>query len=363
MEFSQDLNFIFGDNAQGKTNLIESIYIICIAKSFRTRDDSEMVPFGQDGYFITATFITNGGVTTRVGVSYHVSEGKKVKIDGKRLDRYSKLIGRFPVVALSSNDFTITDGPPADRRKYFNIIMSQCSRRYLECLREYENSLRQRNKVLSMIASGQKMSQAELQIWNDQLVKCAQPVMAYRARFIKELSPLLDQYYKMISDSGNKFKIEYRPNVKFSTDETIAAHLEFQLQHAARREKKRGLTLVGPHRDEFKLRIGDRDVRKYGSRGERKSALISIKAAETVILKEKTGTEPILLLDDLYAELDKSRGRSVLDVFKSRGQTFVTGTSLDYEGIKEMHETMAHGQFYQLHKGRLERAINGRQKH
>lgn len=355
VEFSKDINFIFGDNAQGKTNLIESIYIICIAKSFRTRDDSELVPFGKDMYLLSASFMTDSQTVTRVGVTFQLSQGKQVKIDGKRLDRYSKLIGRFPIVVLSSDDFLITDGPPAERRKYFNIVISQCSGSYLECLKEYEKSLRQRNKILSLIASGQRFSQTELEIWDSQLIKSAEPVMVYRSNFIRELCTYLVKYYKIISDSDKDFKIEYRPNVKFTNRDDLFSNFSRQLQRVSVKERKRGITLVGPHRDEFVLKLGNRDIRKYGSRGERKSALVSLKAAETDILKEKTAIEPILLLDDLYAELDKIRGRSVLDVFKSGGQTFITGTSLDYEGIKKMRETMTHGQFFNLHNGQLTR--------
>jgi DNA replication and repair protein RecF len=329
-------NFLFGDNAQGKTNIIEVIYILCLAKSFRVRDDAELIPFGEESYSIDGLFCGDYGIEQRVGVSYSVEQGKRIHVDGKRVNQFSQLVGQFPVVVLSSDDFSITNGPPSQRRRFFNILFSQSSTRYLEDLKEYEKILRQRNVVLLKIANGSKSAVDLLDVWDQQLVAKGSALMKFRKKTVAELNEQLPGFYQTISRTEEKLEIDYQPNIKCGSENEIQDSFFRTLKSLSWKERKRGTSLAGPHRDEYAFKISEREVRKFGSRGEHKSTLVSLKAAEAEFLKKKTGTNPILLLDDLYSELDKSRGDNVLNLFSNENQIFVTGTSFDYEAVKTL---------------------------
>ena len=333
LEFSKEINFIFGHNAQGKTNLIETIYILCLAKSFRSRDDSELVPFRSDFYSFDGYFIDEPSITSKVAVYYSLTQGKKIKLDWKKINQYSTLVGRFPIVISSSEDYIITTGPPAQRRKFFNILLSQSSSRYLDDLKKYERILKQKNKILNYPGDKRHIKE-QVDIWNAQLVQTGTNLMLGRAKMVEEINGYLTEYYKIITGSEHALKITYQPCVPITKVQNIPEAFTALLSKAYYKEIKRGLSLIGPHRDEYIISIAGNELRKYGSRGEHKSALVSLKAAEAVFLKNKTRTFPILLLDDLFSELDIERGERVMDLFTKSFQTFITGTSLDFEAVK-----------------------------
>lgn len=329
LTFSPTVNFLFGDNAQGKTNLVEAIYLLCLAKSFRTREDAELVPFGGKDFFIEGQFHFDGSLNRRVAVMYSESGGKQISIDDKRLHRFSGLIGEFPVICLWAGDHEITGGAPQQRRRFFNILLSQSSRRFLDDLKQYEKILRQRNSVLTGPAAAH--ADAQLNVWNEQLTVFGARLMRARRELVDELNKHLSDHYRTITRNRWSLRIDYHPNVAFQ--EPIETAFERQLRQWAAREKRQGITLVGPHRDEFKFLIGDNELRLYGSRGEHKSALVSLKAAEAAVLKKRTEITPIILLDDLFAELDRDRSANVLSLFEEDSQVFITGTTMDLTGV------------------------------
>ncbi|MBN1466367.1 DNA replication/repair protein RecF [candidate division KSB1 bacterium] len=326
-------NYIFGDNAQGKTNLIEAIYLLCLAKSFRTREDSDLVPFSDESYFIEGDFLSDEQIPHHVGIMFDVQQGKQIKVDGKKLGQFSKLVGLFPVIVLSVNDYEITSGPPAQRRRFFNVLLSQSSRRYLDDLKQYDQVLKQRNTILAGAANDSMLG-----VWDDQLVQSGVRLMMARSNMVEELNHYLADFYAAITGARWTFRIAYSPNVGFRSPDEAEGHFKAGMRRASLKEKRQGRTLVGPHRDEFLFYISDNELRKFGSRGEHKSALVSLKAAEARVLYKRTENHPMLLLDDLYAELDKQRSQRVLDLFDPASQIFVTGTSLD----AEMIESSAH---------------------
>ena len=349
VQFSSTANFIFGDNAQGKTNIIEAIYILCLAKSFRTHNDTELVPFEKEGYAIEGAFQDESDISYKIQVGYAAEPGKKIKIDGKPVSRYSSMIGRFPIVALTSEDQVITTGAPAQRRKFFNILLSQCSARYLADLKSFERILKQRNELLNRPAAGQD-TRSQLEIWNEQFVTAGCNLMRARDQMVREMNGFIYECYQTLTRSNHTFHVTYQPNVSGSL-ETMQDEFKKQLHKAYPAEKRRGMSLVGPHRDEFLITVNDRELRRYGSRGEHKSALVSLKAAESALLSDKAGTKPILLLDDLYSELDINRGKSVMDLFSTSSQTFITGTSMDYQAIKNMGIQVPDHRLYFVEKG------------
>ncbi len=354
--FSPHKNFIFGDNAQGKTNLIEAIYLLCLAKSFRTRDDIDLAPFSQDGYLIEGGFVSDEQISHHVGIMCDAGQGKQIKVDGKKLNQFSKLVGQFPIIVLSVDDYEITSGPPAQRRRFFNVLLSQSSKRYLDDLKQYDKVLKQRNTVLSDMASGKRQAEAMLDIWNNQLAALGSRLMRSRAVMVDELNHYLTEFYSVITEKKWTFRAAYNPNVTFHHADEIESDFETALKRAARKEKMFGKTLVGPHRDEFLFFISDNELRKFGSRGEHKSALVSLKAAEAQVLYKRTENYPILLLDDLFAELDRDRSTRVLELFDPASQIFITGTSLDYAGLKESSEKMTDQFTFLVKNGHISRA-------
>ncbi|HPG39110.1 MAG TPA: DNA replication/repair protein RecF [bacterium] len=336
LDFTQDINLIFGDNAQGKTNLIETIYILCLAKSFRTHDEAELAPFDGDTYSFDGVFMNDADITNRVAVYYTRSLGKKIKVDGKLVTQFSKLVGKFPIVILSAEDHVITSGPPAQRRKFFNIMLSQSSALYLDELKKYERILKQKNKFLLSLPKDPAALRDQLEIWNCQLINTGVNIMQARMHMIEEINSYLAASYKTITAADFTLQVHYQPSVPVKTGQNLAATFTTMVKAAMNNEIRRGAALVGPHRDEFVFTISGNDLRKYGSRGEHKSALVSLKAAETVFLKKKTQTDPILLFDDLFAELDIERSARVMELFAKAGQTIITGTSLDMTTIKNI---------------------------
>ncbi len=335
LQVHRDCNFIFGDNAQGKTNLIEAVYVLCLAKSFRTREDAELVPFDAEDFLIDGDFESESGIEHHVGVYYHPAQGKQIKLNSKRLGQFSALIGKFPIVVLSANDYAITTGPPAERRRFFNVLLAQGSHRYLDALKKYEKILKQRNAILSNIAAGQTAAASQLELWNQQFIEIGAVLIRARQTLVKDLTPIVEEKYQALINDKKSFSIGYRPNVEFPDADSIKDAFAAALQKNAGRERRQGTSLVGPHRDDFRFNIAGYDLRKFGSRGEHKSALVGLKAAEAVILKDQTDTAPILLLDDLYAELDKERCRHVLELFDADCQLFITGTSLDHAALQQ----------------------------
>ncbi len=330
-DFQQPTLFIFGDNAQGKTNLLESIYFICLTKSFRTHEEAECLTLGSDHFCLQAVLVDDRRVEHHVQVQYDRNSGKKIMMNGKPVYQYSSFIGQFPIVKLSREDHEITSGPPQQRRRYFNILLSQLSVTWLAELGEYERVLKQRNRVLQQLSHGRSENGNDLDVWNEQLLVKAERVFEMRCRAAAELNPLLAAFYKEFSPEATPLQIRYAPHAAPVEGESFRSTFRHRLQRCQQQERRQGISLIGPHRDEFLFFIGDRELRRFGSRGEHKSALISLKAAEVVLLREKLNKLPIILLDDLYAELDLQRGVNALHYYSRDLQRFITGTSFDYQ--------------------------------
>lgn len=354
VEFAPFRNYIFGDNAQGKTNLIEAIYILCLAKSFRTREDADLVPFSENGYFIEGRFLSEKAISHHVGIVLDNQQGKYIKVNGKKLTQFSKLVGLFPIIVLSVDDHEITSGPPAQRRRFFNILLSQCSSRYLDDLKQYEKVLKQRNVILQENSINKNERNRLLDVWNSQLILFGTQLMKARAALVDELNSYLTEYYSILTNSKWTFRAAYKPNVRFQNDD-MHARFESALMSLRHKEQQQAKTLVGPHRDEFAFYISDNDLRKFGSRGEHKSALVSLKAAEAQVLFKKTECHPILLLDDLFAELDHDRSTKVLELFDPSSQVFITGTSLDYAALHST-ENLTNQSIFMMRNGSINRA-------
>jgi DNA replication and repair protein RecF len=324
-------NYIFGDNAQGKTNLLECIYLLCLTKSFRTHEEAELVASDQSGFHLAAVITDESHVDHHIHMTYGTGEGKKLQLDSKPVQAFSMLVGQFPVVKLSTEDHEITAGPPQQRRRFFNILLSQLSSRYLSDLKEYDHIVKQRNRVLEMAAKGHVEHRHDLEAWNDQLVHKAEALSLARQNLVEELNEVLQVLYKHLVGASATLRVVYRPHVALNQESSYADTFYALLKKLHGRELGQAQTLAGPHRDDFQFLIADRDVRRYASRGEHKSVLISLKGAEVALLRKKLDKAPLVLLDDLFAELDVQRIQAVLQMSLQQGQRFITGTSFDHQ--------------------------------
>ncbi len=360
LEFYARKNYLFGENAQGKTNLLEAIYLLCLCKSFRTSNDAELIPLGKDHFNLTGRFADKIGIDHEIVLRYHVASGKQVILDGKPVHHLSSLVGQFPVVVLSAADYDITHGSPQQRRRFFNILASQCSSRFLNDLKEYEKVIKQRNRILWLTQNGRINSGDELEAWNEQLILKGCALMEFRSKLVSEMAAVLLHHYRSISgDATEPFTITYEPNVDAAPGTDPRDRFVEKLRKMKGLEIARGVSMVGPHRDEFKLCVGERTLRQFGSRGEHKSALISIKAAELFLLKSYLNTTPMLLLDDLYAELDQERGEKVIELFSDGGQCIISGTSADFSSLQHSLHRQKEEYLFFVREGRIERGENG----
>jgi len=329
LSFHPQTNFIFGANAQGKTNLLESIYFVCLTKSFRTHEERDCLTKNHDQFILQAVFEDERRVEQQLQIQYIRDSGKKILLNNKPVYSTSTLIGQFPVVKLSREDQEITAGSPQHRRRFCNILLSQVAAAYLQTLKEYERVLLQRNRILQNFFRGRGEDQSACDLWTEQLVHKAQKLFEMRRQLVEDLNPLLAECYRRFN-KGEPLQICYQPNVGETAGQSFATVFWQRLRACRQQEQKQGTTLLGPHRDEFVFFIAKKELRKFGSRGEHKSALISLKAAEVALIRNRLDTWPIILLDDLYAELDLERAQGALNHYPKELQRFVTGTSFDY---------------------------------
>lgn len=326
--FGSHKNFLIGRNAQGKTNILEAIYILCLSKSFRTSFDKEGIRFSQDHYILKGKFESDGGNSNEVGICYSLQRGKEIIINHKAKSKASDLIGNFPVVLSSPDEDAITSGPPIYRRKFIDILLCQLNKNYLFNLLNYNRILQQRNRLLLNCKMLGDFNPSIIEPWNQNLIEAGSRIIGYRYHFCSHFSYKLNQIYSELSGQEEELTFEYCPNILIESDKEIDSIYIQKLMEVRNQEVSRGVSLVGPHRDDFEIKINGKQIRKYGSRGQHKTVAISLALAQFQIIKEQLSETPIMLLDDLYSEIDESRRTKILDILTTVKQVFITATLL-----------------------------------
>lgn len=346
LRLSESCNFFVGDNAQGKSNLLEAVHMLGLTRGFRASNDRELVRLGSAGFEISGEFADELHVRHLTTICFDHERGKEISLDRKRVATAS-WVGKFPMVLFSPECHKITSGPPAERRRFVDILLCQSSPAYLADLMEYNRVLRQRNALLAQVEAG---AASNLMAWSQALALYGCRLTSARLKFVQEYEQILLQSYQHISGSSLPFVLTYR--TQFQSEE-ITTERFLQVLHSLRaQEERRKRTQAGPHFDEFVFEIDGKDLRKYGSRGEQKSALVALKLAEATYLHARTGTTPIILLDDLASELDGMRLRSTRDFFHGKGQLFITSTSDISEDFTPPFQS------YRVVAGALETKVN-----
>jgi len=329
--FGGGINAVLGENGQGKTNLLEAISYLCLTKSFFGSADGVVLQVGETEFEITGELETDTGSHYHVAVRYeHAESAKDFRINRSPVERFSEVVGQFPVVVLSPESGAITAGGPADRRRFLDFVISQASKVYLEDLLEYRRVLRQRNKLLFDAKVSRSDYSELLEPWDFELIDRGSKITHRRGEFLRELHPVVCESYSRIAGAAEEPMIEYQPSVVYDREATegeIRSIFAAELRRKAGEEKRLGITLVGPHRDELGLAINNLGVRSHASQGQHKTFLIALKIAEFLYLQGKRSERPVLLLDDVFTELDGKRAERLLSLTESMGQVFITATS------------------------------------
>jgi len=331
VQLSSGLNFFYGDNAQGKTNLLESVYVAAYGKSFRTNTLTDLIHTGAEHGLVELDYIKlNSQGSVRAVVS---SNGQRsLFVNGQPMPKRVDYIGQIHVVLFSPEDLKLIKEGPSERRLFVDRELSHLNRVYLNHLMKYHKVLKQRNLVLKQGHQRNRL-EAYLEIWDQQLAYYGARMIVKRLNFIQRLNTLARLMHKRITDGRETLEIKYESSLNLNGTDVneIEEQLINLLHQKIDLDQKRGYTSVGPHRDDFCVWIDQIDARRYGSQGQQRTAALSIKLSELEIVKEEIGEYPILLLDDVMSELDPNRQHFLLDAIKNI-QSILTLT--DLKGMK-----------------------------
>lgn len=334
LDFEKGLNFLHGPNGSGKTSVLEAVSYLAVARSLRGAADSEVVGWGSSGFGVGGE-IVDGAATTRIVLRFTRGGRKEVTVDGEPLGRLAELVGHLRAAWFSPEDTWITKGGPEARRRLLDMTLCQTDGSYLAALSNYRRALRQRNEALLSWTPDEE-SDRLVEAWTEKLVEYGGCVMAARARLVPELESAVARVHEDVSGE-EALSLGYRSSVALGDavpegdsdggDREADARERFSsaLAQCAEDERRRGFTLVGPHRDDIEVRLGGRQLRSFGSQGQHRTAAIALKLGQAAVLdREECGV--VVLLDDVLSELDARRGSALIEHVCSHGQALVTST-------------------------------------
>ena len=325
LSFDKGTNIFYGDNAQGKTNILESVYLCGTSKSHKGSKDREIIRFEQDEAHIRM-MVGKDSMSYKIDMHLRKNKAKGVAINGLPIKKARELLGVVNLVFFSPEDLNIIKNGPAERRRFIDLELCQLDKVYLHFLTHYNKCLAQRNALLKGTDLS-KDAQAMLDVWDAQLIQHGKKIIQLRETFVGEIAPVIAQIYHSLTGGREQLAVSYEPNVSADRFEEI-------LFLNRERELRQKTTLTGPHRDDIRFRVQNiatgqtTDIRTFGSQGQQRSAALALKLAEIEIVKRKVNDTPVLLLDDVLSELDSSRQNYLLDSIHDI-QTFITCTGLE----------------------------------
>lgn len=319
ISFDRGTNILYGDNAQGKTNILEAIYVAATTKSHKGSKDRDIIHFGREEAHIR-TYLEKEGSEIRVDMHLRRNKSKGIAIDGQKIKKAAELLGLCNVVFFSPEDLNIIKNGPAERRRFVDMELCQIDSFYLYNLNHYNKIVNQRNILLKDMYFNPDLKDT-LNIWDSQLVSFGSKLIERRKLFVDQLNEIIYDIHKKLSGDKEEIKILYEPNVEIEG-------FEQNLRINQDRDIKTKITSVGPHRDDFSFHVGGVDIRRFGSQGQQRTAALSLKLSEIELVKKITKDTPILLLDDVLSELDSSRQNYLLNYIGDI-QTIITCTGLE----------------------------------
>ncbi|KIL39632.1 recombinase RecF [Gordoniibacillus kamchatkensis] len=345
-----NVNIFVGPNAQGKTNLLEAIFVLALTKSHRTHQDKELLDWNGGETVLHAELERRYGTCT-LDLSLS-AKGKKAKINGLEQKKLSNFIGTMNVVMFAPEDLEIVKGNPGVRRRFLDMEIGQVHPGYLYELSQYQKILQQRNNLLKQIPGRGGVDLDMLGVWNEQLAQHGVKIMKKRQSFIKKLQTWAEHIHAGITAGGETLRIDYAPSLPLSDEPEEAVLFDqfmIKLSQVKDQELRRGMTLVGPHRDDLLFYINGKEAHVYGSQGQQRTTALSLKLAEIELIREEVGEYPLLLLDDVLSELDEHRQTQLIQTFQSKVQTFITTT-----GIESVHLDRLEGaSVFQVRQGHV----------
>lgn len=348
IKFNNQVNVIIGENAQGKTNLLEALYILAFTKSYRTTNDRELIKWDAEFAKVTGV-LHKKNQSLPLEIIFH-KQGKKAKVNYLEQRKLSDYIGALNLVMFAPEDLTLVKGSPQNRRRYIDMEIGQIQPMYVYHLGEYQKVLKQRNHLLKQLQVQKSPDLTLLEVVTEQLISHAAEVLLGRFNFLKLLRSWAIPIHYKISRELENLRIEYEPSLKLreeSTLEEIKVNLITQFKKVEKNEIFRGTTLVGPHRDDLLFYINDKEVKVYGSQGQQRTTALALKLAEIDLIYNEIGSYPILLLDDVLSELDDYRQSHLLSAIEGKVQTFVSTTNI--AGIN--HETIEKATLFEVVEG------------
>ncbi|WP_127849664.1 DNA replication/repair protein RecF [Lacticaseibacillus hulanensis] len=338
-DFSPQINVLIGSNAQGKTNLLESVYVLALTRSHRSNNDRDLINFGADFARIDGRVSRKRGNTDlRLVIS---PQGKRAKVNNLDAPKLSAYMGKLNVILFAPEDLNLVKGSPTLRRRFIDMEFGQMSPAYLANLSLYKKALKQRNAYLKQLKFHQAKSQTFLDVLTDQVAHYGGLVVAARAKLLQDMGKFAQVIHSDITRGGEQLQLHYVSQVK---DEAVVdadmatARLQDLYAKNRKRELEQGTSLIGPHRDDVQFIVNDRDVATFGSQGQQRTTALAVKLAEIDLMKQETGEYPVLLLDDVLSELDDDRQTHLMKAIEDKVQTFLTTTSLDGIAREIIHD-------------------------
>lgn len=319
ISFDKGTNILYGDNAQGKTNILEAIYVSATTKSHKGSKDKEIINFDKEEAHIR-TYLEKENVETRVDMHLRKNKSKGIAIDGQKIKKAADLMGLLNVVFFSPEDLSIIKDGPAERRRFADMELCQLDSFYLYNLNHYNKIIGQRNKLLKDMYFQPELKET-LNIWDSQLVSFGSKIIERREQFVKQLGDIIFDIHKKLSGGKEELVIAYEPDVSIED-------FEKQMKYNQYKDIRLKQTTTGPHRDDFSFVVNGVDIRKYGSQGQQRTAALSLKLSEIELVKKISKDTPVLLLDDVLSELDSNRQNYLLNSIGNI-QTIISCTGLD----------------------------------
>lgn len=326
LNFNNNLNIFIGNNGQGKTNLLEAIYLTNLTNSFRTSKLVNLIKFGHDSFFVK-TKLKKNDFSYTIEISYD-KKGKKCLINNNKNTKFHDIIGALNAVLFEVDDVNLLRGNPKARRRLLDIELSKLSIHYLKQLSDYQLLLKERNSLLKDI----NIDSIMFATLNEKLAVCNKAVYQSRLLFLDELTPIIKDKYELISNSKIDFEFKYQSNIYKDSLDVLD-----NLNNSLNKDLKFGSTSIGIHRDDFSVYINQQDIGEFGSQGENRTFVLALKLAIVEYIYLKTNEYPILLLDDVSSELDNQREGNLLKYLNTQVQTFITTTDIDNIDLSNMY--------------------------
>ncbi len=330
VDFVAPKTILLGNNAQGKSNLLEAVELLATLRTHRIARDRDLIRDGENVSLILGTLQRQTGISD-LKLILRRNGRRTVNLNSENLRRQMDFLGVLNAVEFSSLDLELVRGGPDGRRNWLNTLLIQLEPVYAHILQQYYKVLRQRNALLKAYQQSEvKITPKELAVWDAQLVSAGTKVIRRRDRALQRLTPIASNWHASISNSTEILQIKYLPNISVEEKHPEQVQQAFlaKIEQRSVAELHQGTTLVGPHRDEVELMINQTPARQYGSQGQQRTLVLALKLAELQLIEEVVGEPPLLLLDDVLAELDPSRQNQLLDAIQDRFQTLITTTHL-----------------------------------